>query len=313
MAIAKYKSNLIRAAAISVVMSVMAQGAFGLGFSTVVKDQSSAKYSKCGWESDPHYNKVPLKGKPGKRDNVWIKTDGKDFSIDVPVEVKQMSFLYDSRAKMEGKKLTTTRGNLHFESAGWTNGTNFLKMKKSEAEVNGSITFGVWEKCKQMGSCSLYLEDSKIEATGGILFTMPALYMKASKNRSGAEINLTGNSNITCKSGIILDTILGDMPDIHFKFVFNDKDGKMPFISVKSANINGAEIHINVKGKLKKGIYPLLECTAKNPPQGTLRAITLNGKKISLGTVSAVNGQDITFKIDSADGKHKNDYVLEVK
>lgn len=64
-----------------------ASSAFAMGFSTVVKDAATAKFSSCGWESDPHLNKVPLKGKPGKRDNVWIYTHGKDFTIDTNVDV----------------------------------------------------------------------------------------------------------------------------------------------------------------------------------------------------------------------------------
>lgn len=46
---------------------------FALGFSTVIKGKSG-KFSTCEWESDPHNNPVPMKGKPGRKDYVWLKT-----------------------------------------------------------------------------------------------------------------------------------------------------------------------------------------------------------------------------------------------
>ena len=284
---------------------------FALTFSTNVEGKNS-KFSQCAWESDPHINKVPLRGKPGRRDNVYIRTYGKDFEIDMPVEVKSIAFLYDTNTKMENKKLVTTRGDMGFESSGGAGTNNVLKAKKSEFIINGSLRFYLWEKCQGMGSSALQMEDSKMMLNGNILYSVPALYLKATKNRSGAEISLTGDSFIKSKGEILLDSLLAENPNLHFRFVFNEKDGKIPFISVESANLEGAEIHINIKNKLKKGLYPIIDCNKKES-KGKPRLITINGAKVSLGTISAVNGQDITLKIDSADGKKKIDYVLEVK
>lgn len=164
---------------------------FALTFSTNVEGKNS-KFSQCAWESDPHINKVPLRGKPGRRDNVYIRTYGKDFEIDMPVEVKSIAFLYDTNTKMENKKLVTTRGDMGFESSGGAGTNNVLKAKKSEFIINGSLRFYLWEKCQGMGSSALQMEDSKMMLNGNILYSVPALYLKATKNRSGAEISLTG-------------------------------------------------------------------------------------------------------------------------
>lgn len=287
---------------------------FAIGFSTVVKDAATAKFSSCGWESDPHLNKVPLKGKPGKRDNVWIYTHGKDFTIDTNVEVKNLSVLYDSHVKASGKKIVTNAGPLHFELSGASGSENYLKATKCLFDIKGGLTFSIWEKCKGMGMCTLYLDDSNLDATGGIIFTMPALYMKANKNRSGCEINLTGASKVKCKGDMLIDSTLMEFPDMHFRFVFNEKGGKMPSVAVKSANLGGIDVQVNVKSKLKKGVYPLIEVTSKSATiVGKPRSFSINGKTVSLGTPFAANGQDLTIKLDTLDKSKLNDYVLEVK
>ena len=283
---------------------------FAFGFSTVVKGKSG-KFSTCEWESDPHNNPVPMRGKPGRKDYVWLKAEGKDFAIDMPVECKGLSVMYNTRAVTDGKKLTT--GELYFNTSGDSNSTNFLKLRKCQVVLNGSMTFSIWEKCKGMGSSALYLEDTKFDMTGNIMFTMPAIYAKPTKNRSGAEIDLTGNSQIKAKGELVLDSILAEMPDLHFRLVFNEKDGKMPSILVKKANVSNAELKVNVKGKLKKGVYPLLASTGKKAPTGKFRSITFNGKNVSLGSTTAQGGLDYTIKLGSLDGKIQKDYILEVK
>ena len=291
-----------------------ASSAFAMGFSTVVKDAATAKFSSCGWESDPHLNKVPLKGKPGKRDNVWIYTHGKDFTIDTNVDVKQLSCLYDSRVKVAGKKIAPNAGSLHFELSGSAGSDNHIRATKCLFDIKGGLTFSIWEKCKSMGMCTLYLDDSNLDATGGIIFTMPALYMTPQKNRSGCEINLTGTSKIKCKGDMLIDSTLMEFPNMHFRFVFNEKGGKMPSVSVKNANLGGIDIQVNVKSKLKKGVYPLLEVTSKSATiVGKPRSFSINGKSVSLGTPFAANGQDLTIKLDSLDRSKANDYILEVR
>lgn len=283
---------------------------FALGFSTVIKGKSG-KFSTCEWESDPHNNPVPMKGKPGRKDYVWLKTGSKDFVIDMPVECKGLSVMYDTHAVMDGKKLTTKE--IYFSHGGWTKSVNFLKLRKCQVALNGSMQFSVWEKCKEMGSSTLYLEDTKMDMTGNIMFTMPAIYVKPVKNHSGATIDLTGNSQINAKGELVLDSIMAEMPDLHFRLVFNEKDGKMPSISIKNANVSNAELKVNVKGKLKKGVYPLLASTGKKAPTGKFRSITFNGKNVSLGSTTAQGGLDYTIKLGSLDGKSQKDYILEVK
>ncbi len=283
---------------------------FALGFSTVIKGKSG-KFSTCEWESDPHNNPVPMKGKPGRKDYVWLKTEGKDFVLDMPVDCKGLSVMYNTRAVMDGKKIST--GELYFNTGGDSNSINFLKLRKCQVALNGSMFFSIWEKCKGMGSSTIYLEDTRVDMTGNILFTMPALYLKPTKNRSGATIDLTGNSQINAKGELVLDSIMAEMPDLHFRLVFNEKDGKMPSISVKSANVSNAELKVNVKGKLKKGVYPLLASTGKKAPTGKFRSITFNGKNVSLGSTTAQGGLDYTIKLGSLDGKSQKDYILEVK
>ena len=291
-----------------------ASGAYALGFATVVKEKDQEKISRCAWESDPNnFNAVSLKGKPGKRDNIWIRTSGKPFEIDVSLEVKDMSVLYDSRATATGKKIVLNKGNLSFMAGGSPNNNNFLKLTKCEMDVSGSLQFWFWEKYKSAGTSTLFLEDSKMTLTGNIQFTQPAMYLKAVKNKTGAEINLTGASMIKGKGTIIADSILNETPDLHFRLVFNEKDGKIPVISMADASLDGVEIHVNVKGDVKNGTYPILELTGKNAPKGKMRGFYINGKSASLGSPVAANGKDFTIELGSADGKATNDYVLTVK
>lgn len=105
---------------------------FALGFSTVIKGKSG-KFSTCEWESDPHNNPVPMKGKPGRKDYVWLKTGSKDFVIDMPVECKGLSVMYDTHAVMDGKKLTTKE--IYFNHGGWTKSVNFLKLRKCQVAL----------------------------------------------------------------------------------------------------------------------------------------------------------------------------------
>ena len=66
-------------------------------------------------------------------------------------------------------------------------------------------------------------------------------------------------------------------------------------------------------GKLRKGIYPLLDASGTKAFSGKLRAMTLNGKNISFDTVTPINGTDVIVKIGSSDKKKENDIILEVK
>ncbi len=287
--------------------------ALGFGFSTIVKkEDTTLVYSKCHWESDPHINKVPLSGMPGKSDQVWIHTGGKPFVFDVAPVVGRISFMYNGNALIEGKKLSALKGGLHMEAAGSANGNNIFTMKKSLGDLRGSITFSVWEKVKAMGNCKIVLEDSKIEAKGDIVFKCPPAYLVPTKNRSGIDFELTGDSYIRCKGELILDTII-NTSDVHFRFTLNEKDGKVPFVSFKAGNVSGVELRLNIKGKLKKGIYPLVEFSGMKGGEGRFKSISINGSAISVGSSTSINGSEVTIKMGSVDKKKENDYVLEVK
>lgn len=297
---------------ISAILAGASTTASALGFSTVVtNDKSKNTYSKCAWESDPHLNKVPLKGKPGRRDHVWFRSYNKDFIIDAPVNVGSISVLYEGNVIAENKTIQTSKGNLMMSAS--SSGVCTLTLKKSMVNIRGSIGMDVWEKLKHMGGILMDLEDSKIEATGAFSFNVPAWQAKFVKNRSGATVKMAGDSHIKIKGDFLVDPILSEQPNLHFRFILNEKDGKMPFFSAKQGSIKNCELHLNIKNKLRKGIYPLLEATGSKAFEGKLRAMTLNGKNISFDTVTPINGVDVIIKIGSADKKKPNDIILEVK
>ncbi len=297
----------------SVLFVASSTTAMAFGFSTVNKKEDSVfTFSKCGWESDPHHNKVPLSCKPGKGDLVWINVGGKKFIFDASPTVGSIRFLYAVDAIMEGKKLSTMAGGIHMEAGSHPNNNNVFTMKNSLGDIRGSITFSIWTKVKGMGNCKIVLDNSKIESKGDIIFRCPPYFLKATKNRSGIDFDLTGDSYIRCKGEILLDSILTSTPDLHFRLTINEKDGKVPFYSFKGGDVTGAELHVNIKGKLKKGIYPLVEFTTKDS-EGKFRGIYINGKSVSLGSTVTAGGSDVVIRMGSADKKKENDYVLEVK
>ena len=299
---------------ISAILAGASTTASALGFSTVKSDDKSKNtFSKCAWESDPHLNKVLLKGKPGRNDQVWIRTDGKDFVIDTSPSIGMLSFLYGQNTTMEGKTLQVTKGSLHMEAESNPRATTLFTAKKSTIQVRRNLQFGVWEKLRSMSESKLVLEDTKMTLGGALVFNVPAWNAKFTKNRSGVTIQLVGDSFIKCKGDVLIDQIINEQPDLHFRFILNEKDGKMPFFSAKQGSIKNCELHLNIKNKLRKGIYPLLEATGSKAFDGKLRSMTLNGKNISFDTVTPLNGVDVIIKIGSADKKKANDIILEVK
>ncbi|MBQ6534696.1 MAG: hypothetical protein IJI37_05950 [Opitutales bacterium] len=283
-------------------------------FSTVAKKENST-FTKCGWESNPHINGVPLKGKPGKRDAVIVnlKYGCKKFTFDASPNIGSLSLFYLGDISIEGKTIALNTGGLHMELYSNTAENLLFTMKKTAATIKGGVTFAIWEKCQSMSAAKLVLIDSKIDATGAFSFTMPALYMKPTRNRSGVTVELNGASYIKCKGELLIDTILAEKPDMHFRFVVNEANGNVPFFSVKEGSFKGTELHINVKSKLRKGVYPVFEFTGVKDFSGNFRGIYFNGKKVSIGTTQSIGGADVTLKIGSADKKKNNDLVLEVK
>lgn len=283
-------------------------------FSTVAKEGNNT-YTKCGWESNPHINAVPLKGKPGKRDMVIVhlKYKCKKFTFDASPNIGSLGLYYYGDILIEGKTITLNSGNLHMEL--YSNAAENLKftMKKTAATIKGGLMFNIWEKCQTMSSAKLILDDSKIDATGALSFTVPAFYMTPTRNRSGVTIELNGASYIKCKGELLIDTVLAEKPDMHFRFVVNEANGSVPFFSVKEGSFKGTELHINVKSKLRKGVYPIFEFTGAKDFSGNFRGIYFNGKKVSIGSTQSIGGADVTLKIGSADKKKNNDLVLEVK
>lgn len=299
---------------LSAVFVGMSTTASALGFSTVISDDKSKNtFTKCSWESDPHLNKVPLKGKPGKSDHVWIRPNGKEFVIDVSPTIGSISILYAGTTIMEGKTLQTTKGGMHFASEANPRANAVLTAKKSTIGIRGNLSFDVWEKHKSMGGMKINLEDSKMDISGALSYNVPAWNAKFTRNCSGVTITLAGASYIKCKGEMLIDSLLADSPDMHFRYILNEKDGKMPFVSTKGGSINACELHLNIKGKLRKGIYPLIESTGAKEYAGKFRAMTLNGKNISLNNTTSINGMDVVVKLGSADKRKANDYVLEVK
>lgn len=286
--------------------------ASAFGFSTVMSDDKSKNtFTKCGWESDPHINKVPLKGKPGRRDQVWIRTNGKEFIIDTSPSIAILSFLYGQNTIMEGKTLQVN--SIKLEAEDNPRATTLFTAKKSVVQARGNLTFGVWQGLRSMGESKLVLEDTKMNFGGAISYNIPAWRAKFTKNRSGVTIQMSGDSFIKCKGDLLIDSVVAENSDVHFRFILNEKDGKMPYFSAKGGDIKGCELHLNIKGKLRKGIYPLLDASGTKAFSGKLRAMTLNGKNISFDTVTPINGTDVIVKIGSADKKKENDIVLEVK
>ncbi len=294
-------------------LTASATTASALSFSTVMKSSDSATYSKCAWESDPHLNAVPLKGKPGRNDTVYIYTRKGKFVFDAPVSVGSLMFLYAGDISAEGKKFDINKGNFRLETSGSHGDTLNVTLTNSQVNVRGMLSFTAYEKYRGMGSIVFNLVNTRIDTTNGIMFSSPSYYLKPTKGRSGVEINMVGSSYIRTKGDIILDTILADSPDMHFRFVLNEENGKLPFISVKSGSVNGSELHVNVKGKLKKGVHPLFEVTGPKDPEGKFRAIYFNGKKVSLGDTVTFAGGEAVIKRGAADKKKDNDYILEVK
>ena len=299
---------------ISAMLAGVATTASALGFSTIMSDDKAKNtFTKCGWESDPHINKVPLKGKPSRGDHVWIRTDGKAFVIDASPTIASLSFLYNGTSVAEAKTIQLVKGSFHMELPPSPKSTGTFTLKKSKMLIRSGVTCSVWEKNRGIGESKFVLEDSTIEAGGAFAFNMPAWNAKFTKNRSGVVINMAGASFFKCKGDILIDSAVAENQDLHFRFILNEKDGKMPFMSVRGGSLNGTELHLNVKGKLRAGIYPLIEATGAKDFTGKFKAMTLNGKNISLNSGTSVNGMTLTVKVGSADKRKANDYVLEVK
>lgn len=287
--------------------------AFALNFVTKVDSPAKASLSKTDWVSDTTANAVKLRGKPSRNDSICFRCYEGDFIIDSNLDARSISFYEQAFVVAENKKINSLRGGLTFVISSNPNHTNFLHLKRSEMNVNGSVFNSPTSGNKRIGMNRIRLEDSKFSASGTMDFTITSSIFEPTAGRSGVCVELVGDSVFKLKGDLLVDSILEENRNLLFRISFEESGGKMPKMVVDRAVIGGVDLKVVINSDLKKGRYTILESTGRKPLEGTLRSITVNDKPATLGTPITINGKSVTVSISAADKRTENDIIVTVQ
>jgi len=273
------------------------------------------KWSTNVWYNTALYASKPLPSKPGSGDAVSVAWGPYSLDVDQDVNVQSLGV-------GEGAKLTAQKRNIRVKK---TFGVSIssggrktaVKLEDCNLDFGSGISFGFYDKAQNAEGATVDFIDCNLISKGDFVVIIPANDRFTNKVAKGITATFAGRTKAVFGGGTLIDSIIKDNPKEWFmKWVFEEKDGKLPFVSfAKNAQINSLDVEVKLKSALRPGKYPLLELGDKKCSL-SLRSITLNGKPYTLGDTAHAGASDVKIEITPSptgkDVKTSNDLVLEV-
>ncbi len=274
--------------------------------------KSERKYSQISeWYNSVYNRDTKLSGKPGRRDGVIIGNGTTIFDLDT--EINALTIGQAAIVKVDKKKIKTKDLVITFPQRASTHDSPILFLKNTSVDL-GKFSMGEsTQRQSKFGSINFELDNAVLNLES-INF---AMYNSASNlapfdNQAGVYFRLKGKSKLNVDSGVYLDNMFKN--DARLQFTLVEDSGNVPSVSMKNFEPGCIMLEVKINGKLKKGMYMLIEDTGKKNPKEGFRSIKINGETRNPGDSFDIGENKAKLLLDSMERSgRKNDLILQIQ
>ena len=276
-------------------------------------EPKEGKWSNCIWGNNINYDTANLPQKPGPNDTVATR-GGWVFEIDQDVSVASFHMVSSKEVFAKKRTIRTKRS-----IGGQIPGSNFdslMNLENCTLENGGIFNIDYWTESRNAGRIEFRFVDTKLSNRGDLSCIVPVNPAVVSPQEPcGVTISLVGDSKLSF-SGATIDALFEEAGPWYFKWNFEEKDGKLPYvIFAKRAQFNKCELSLKIDGKFSKGKYTLAEFSDRKSGFKDAK-FYVNGETYNLGDTFIVDGKKAKITLSPSptgrDSKTANDLVLEI-
>ncbi len=272
--------------------------------------ENGFKTSNCNWGRSLHYATELYKMKPCTIDEIHVR-GGQIVEIDQNLNIGSIVSVVGQLVYAKGKTIKlSNRLTMELQSSK-------MSFEKCNLDVGKSLTFAFWHKSRRGGLATLEFIDTTANFGGTMVTIVPVHPDVSFKNFAGPYIVLKGKTKLRFGTGVVIDEIYNEMPNIWkctFKFEMTDS---IPMLVIENeAKAKGITFEFDTKNiKAKPGTYALMTLTDRSSKFENSKFI-LNGKPYTLGSSFNANGKSAKIEMGPSpigkDSSTANDIILTI-